>query len=239
MKIIEKVLFHLYRYSLRPLLSAVTPVLYHGTPTGMDHKVLDRVFPTYKQLYEDIPLYESTLIGAITLTVRPRDHVTIVGAGHGITLVFAVNSAGPDGQITCYEASASAIKNSVRTIDRNNLSGRVAFVHAVVGKALSIYGKGLSHHVVDAADLEPCDVLELDCEGAELQILRELSIRPRIILVETHGVYGATTADVAAQLQQMGYIVTDLGPAEPRIPEKCAEWDLRVLKAELADSTTA
>ncbi|WP_341223655.1 FkbM family methyltransferase [Loktanella salsilacus] len=239
MKIIEKVLFHLYRYSLRRLLPAVKPVLYHGIPTGMDHKALDRVFPTYKQLYEDIPLYESTLISAITSMVHPRDRVTTVGAGHGTTLVFAANSAGPDGQIVCYEASASAIKNSIRTIDRNNLSGRVDFIHAVVGKALSIYGKGLSHNVIDAADLEPCDVLELDCEGAELHILQELSIRPRIILVETHGVYGATTSDVAAQLQQMGYIVTDLGPAEPRILEKCAKWDLKILKADRADSTTA
>ena len=36
-------------------------------------------------------------------------------------------------------------------------------------------------------------MLELDCEGAEVEILRELTIQPRVILVETHVLYGAPT----------------------------------------------
>lgn len=239
MKIIEKALYHCYKYLLRPLLPAVAPVLYHGVPIGMDRKALDRVFPTYKKLYEDIPEYEAALIGGITSLVRQQDRVTVIGAGHGATLVFVANAVGSKAQVTCYEASASAIKNSGQTIIRNDLSGRVVFVHAVVGKALSIYGKGLSNIVVDAKNLEPCDVLEMDCEGAELQILRDLLIRPRVILVETHGVYGAATVDVTDQLKKMGYTVTDLGLAEPRIPEQCVEWDLKVLRADRNEAAIA
>jgi hypothetical protein len=72
-------------------------------------------------------------------------------------------------------------------------------------------------------------VLELDCEGAEVEILRELTIQPRVILVETHGLYGAPTHLVASLLEKRGYIISDRGVAEPRAAHHCTEHDLRVL----------
>ena len=55
-----------------------------------------------------------------------------------------------------------------------------------------------------------------------MEILRELIIQPRVILVETHGVYGAPTEVVASLLEDRGYIVSHRGLAEPRLP-KCAQ----------------
>jgi hypothetical protein len=38
---------------------------------------------------------------------------------------------------------------------------------------------------VTPAELPECDVLELNCEGSEIGILRNMTIRPRAIAVET------------------------------------------------------
>lgn len=232
-RIFEKLSWHAYRLFLRPFLPVAAPVLYHEIPVGIDRKALDGFFPNYKQHYSDIPLYEDTLVRGLGAKVRPGDTVTVIGGGYGVTLAFAAIAANPGGRVTCYEASASAIGYCRETLKRNGVSDHVTLEHAIVSKSFNLYGKGFSDTVVEPANIAGCDVLELDCEGAELDILRSLTIRPRTILVETHGVYGSSTTDVAAQLKQMGYDVTDLGPAEPRIPEKCAEWDLNVLQADL------
>ena len=80
---------------------------------------------------------------------------------------------------------------------------------------------------MSAPQLPPCDVLELDCEGAEVDILQKMIIQPRGILVETHGLFGAPTVLVASLLQKRGYIVSDEGQAEP--DPNCTKNDIRVL----------
>ncbi|MDP3272195.1 FkbM family methyltransferase [Limnobacter sp.] len=229
--ILEKITYHLYRRLLRPLLPPKEPILYHGIPVGIDRKFFDMKFPTYKRFYADIPLYEAALIAGIKECIRHGDRVTIIGGGFGATVVFASLAAGKNGHVTCYEASASAIKTSRETVRRNLVSGQISFIHAIVCKAFNTYGSSNSEKVCSPSDIASCDVLELDCEGAELEILKGLTFRPRTILVETHGVYGSSTNEVTNQLIDMGYEVTNMGPAEPRIPEKCVEWDLMMLKA--------
>src|SRR5262245_44490691 len=53
------------------------------------------------------------------------------------------------------------------------------------------------------------------------------SFEPRVILVETHGLYGARTNLVALLLENRGYIVSDLGPAEHN--DHCEKLGIRVL----------
>jgi hypothetical protein len=69
----------------------------------------------------------------------------------------------------------------------------------------------------------------MDCEGAEVEVLREMTIKPRIVLVETHGVFGAPTNLVASLLEKRGYVVSDRGLAEPRLAELHTKYDIRVL----------
>jgi hypothetical protein len=47
-----------------------------------------------------------------------------------------------------------------------------------LGEAISVYGAPEDHaaRVVTPADLPECDVLALDCEGAEILILRQSEI---------------------------------------------------------------
>jgi hypothetical protein len=74
-------------------------------------------------------------------------------------------------------------------------------------------------------------VLELDCEGAEIDILQAMIVRPRVILVETHGLYGAPSALVTSLLEQRNYTVSPRGVAESRVQVYCEEHDIRVVLA--------
>lgn len=57
-----------------------------------------------------------------------------------------------------------------------------------------------------------CDVLELDCEGAELDILRTLDGDPRVIIVEIHPRVGCPAPEVEAAFAEMGYAIIERGP---------------------------
>jgi hypothetical protein len=116
-----------------------------------------------------------------------------------------------------------------QTASRNKVTN-VSVHHAVVAKSIAVYG-GLNDigAVLPASQLPLCNVLQLDCEGAEVQILRELTTQPRVILVETHGLFGAPTKLVASLLEKRGYIVSDRGLAEPCFDDYCTKNDIRVL----------
>ena len=61
---------------------------------------------------------------------------------------------------------------------RTKVSKRLTVNHAIVGEAISVYGapEDLAPRVVTPADLPECDVLALDCEGAEILLLRQSEI---------------------------------------------------------------
>jgi hypothetical protein len=91
---------------------------------------------------------------------------------------------------------------------------------------------------VHPSELPSCDILELDCEGAEIGILRDMTIQPRVIAVETHGFLGAPTSAARELLEARGYHVQDLGWAEPRVLNACVENDIRVLVGTVANQPT-
>jgi hypothetical protein len=53
--------------------------------------------------------------------------------------------------------------------------------------------------------------LELDCEGAELEILRKLEIEPRAIIVETHAHLGSPPKEIKRLLEERSYEVVSVG----------------------------
>ncbi|MDP3315114.1 MAG: hypothetical protein Q8M47_03505, partial [Devosia sp.] len=59
-------------------------------------------------------------------------------------------------------------------------------------------------------------------------------IRPRAIVVETHGFFGAPTAQIRQKLEAIGYVTADLGIAEPRFGDMCVIRDVHVLVATRA-----
>lgn len=135
--------------------------------------------------------------------------------------------------MTVYEASDSRFSDLAKAITHNETAGAtIKPVQALVGEKVMVHGTFDGSERVDPASLPDCDVLQLDCEGAEREILDGLKISPRNILVETHGFRGAPTDDVRDQLESRGYQVTDEGVAEPRLAALCEERDIRVLAAE-------
>jgi hypothetical protein len=103
--------------------------------------------------------------------------------------------------------------------------------HAIVADGSHVYGDSERGELVAPVDLPGCDVLQLDCEGAELAIIKEMTIQPRVVLVETHGCYGAPSAAVADALTARGYSVENIGPADPSRAAHCLAEDIVVLVA--------
>lgn len=208
------------------------PVVYNGIPVAKDRPWWQRVFGIERQRYKDIETYEAGLVNGLNTHVDPSAHVVIVGTGFGVTVVLAAKRTGKGGQVTAYEGSAKCMELTKETISRNEVEAEITLIHGIVGEEISVYGSGTSAPVISASDLPECDVLELDCEGAELKILTEMRIRPKVILVETHGSLGAKSDSVRALLVELGYDVDDLGVAEPDRADFCNEHDIRVLSAQ-------
>lgn len=224
---------YLYRRTIRIFLPTVAEVRYSGIPISRERKVGDAKVPGFliPHPLEDIPDYEKTLIDALRAQVRVGDRVIIVGGGEGVTAVVAAKAVGETGSVVCFEGSSWNVRKVQATAARNKVARRLRVEHAIVGEAIAVYGAAdqLSAVVVSPAELPECDILELDCEGAEILILRNMTIRPRVIAVETHGVYGAPTEMVKELLEKMNYAVEEWGLAEPRIAEDCEAHDIRIL----------
>ena len=224
---------YLYRRTIRKLLPTVAEVRYSGIPISRERKFGDAKVPDFliPHPLEDIADYEKTLIDALRSQVRIGDRVIIVGGGEGVTAVVAAKAVGETGSVICFEGNSWNVRKVKATAARNKVARRLTVRHAVVGEAIAVYGAAeqLSTVVVSPRELPECGLLELDCEGAEIPILRNMTIRPRVIAVETHGVYGAPTRTVKELLEKMNYAVEEWGLAEPRVSEDCEANDIRIL----------
>lgn len=181
----------------------------------------------------DLPGYESGLIKGIRTQVKDADTVVIVGGGWGVSTVAATKQAGEQGQVITYEGGKESVEKVVDTVQLNGVEDRVSVQHAVVGDAMSLRGDGTDAKVVSPVELPDCDVLVLDCEGTEMEILDKIEIRPRAIIVETHGMYGATKADVRNKLTSAGYKMIESMVAEERLRDTCEENGIHVLFAKV------
>ena len=200
-------------------------VRYNNIPVRAS-RVGDSVVPWHIM---DIPGYEDALIRGIRQYVENGDTVVIVGGGWGVSTVSAARQAGERGRVITYEGGAETVENVVDTVQLNSVDDRVSVRHAIVGQAVSLRDDGAGAKAVSPAEIPDCDVLVLDCEGAEMEILEEMEIRPRAIVVETHGMYGVTKANVRGKLVSAGYEVVESTVAEERLRDTCEENGIYVL----------
>ena len=192
--LVKRITGYLYRNTLRRIMPIVGPVRYAGIPVSMDRKWGDLRIPEFMApfMIHDIPEYEETLIRGIRTNVHQGDKVVIVGGGEGVTVTVAAKAVGDTGSVICFEGARDCADRVLKTASRNGVASRVSIRHAIVGTNFHVYGDGDSRttEIVAPHDLPDCDVLELDCEGAETLILENMRLFPRTILVETHGVFG-------------------------------------------------
>lgn len=224
-------LFTLYRKTLRHVMPGLGQARFGGVTVGEKKRwgdaLLTRHFP-FAGL-GDIPLWEGGLVAAIGQHVRPGDRVVVVGTGSGVTAVHTARAVGATGTVTCFEGSLGSLAETRATLALNELPVAIGLRHAIVARNIGVYGATGGAETVSPADLPECDVLQLDCEGSEIEIIRGLVHRPRCILVETHGFLGAATMAVERLLVDRGYRVARGGLAEPRLPEFCEARDIMVL----------
>jgi hypothetical protein len=160
---------------------------------------------------------EAELVESIREFVRQKEDAVVVGAGAGISTVWMARRVGLNGSVIAYEAGGENIDNIKNTLELNQVSNIAEVHHASVGPTISVRGSAKNSDDLSAKDLPKCDILELDCEGAELDIIKKLEIQPRLIIVETHGIYEASEEDVTKELKNKNYNIID---RKPEIEEK-------------------
>jgi len=170
----------------------------YGDIPARDNRLLDTT--DYK------PHYKEGLVSAIREGVHDGDNVVLVGGGRGIS---SVHCARQGATVTAYEASAEMCDIARETVARQGWSQAVDVRHAIVGEALDVFGELGKPDAISPDALETGDVLIMDCEGAEMGILRRLEDWPATVIVETHPGMGATTGAVRTRLEHRGYDVTD------------------------------
>jgi len=229
-----------WRRSLRHLMPTRRSFYWSGVRVLEDRVLDDWLLPDrYPRQPIDIPNYEEALVEGLHRLVRPGDQVVVVGGGFGVTSVLAAQAAGVSGRVWCYEASVAQLSWIRTTVALNRKSRPMApvhLVHAYVGRARPAVVDASDVDASDVEVIEPsalpaCDVLELDCEGSELGILEGMTIRPRVLVVETHGVFGAPTPAVRKLIESRGYSVLSIRLAEERLHDLHVAQDVQVIVA--------
>lgn len=158
------------------------------------------------------PGHEEKLISAIRSVVGISDTVVLIGAHKGASTVIAARKTGPEGKVHAYEAQDAIIPQLKETLELNLVEKNVTLHHAVVEVAKSVYGDFQKADHVPATDIPDCDVLVMDCEGAEKEILKEMDNNPAYIIVETHPQFNSSTEQIISILEKQDYSIREVTP---------------------------
>lgn len=221
-----------YNRLLRPRLPRTeTTTSYNGVtvrPYRFGDGIVPWSAPPNQGGHRNEAAYERALVAALREEVVPGDRVVVVGGGLGVTAVVAARRAGPTGQVVVYEGAVDYAAITRETVSLNDVDDRVEVRHAIVDHAERLEGRSGGADTVAPGALPDCDVLQLDCEGAEEAILPSLDVTSRSIIVETHG----NVDEVRGALAVQGYEVVSesVAEAEP-YAEMCRRADILVFVA--------
>jgi hypothetical protein len=149
-----------------------------------------------------VPEYKQGTIEPLRILTKEEDDVTVIGGGFGVSAVVAAHQAS---SVTVFEGSRKQANIVRETAKLNRVAKDVTVIEAIVGRAIDVYGESHADTVMQPSELDRCDVLEMDCEGAEEFILKELDITPRVIIVESHPQFGVTPESIRQHLMDNGY----------------------------------
>lgn len=155
--------------------------------------------------------FNDGLVSSHETLASAGDEVVIVGGGYGVTAVRAAQIVGEAGHVTVYEGGEEQVEVVNETIDVNGVTSLCETSHAIVGEEKVLYGDSGGADRISPDELPDCDVLEMDCEGSELQILENMDIRPETLIIELHP--GQYTDDIYGPIdnvREMGYELTHL-----------------------------
>lgn len=185
--------------------------------------------------FYEIMLRQDYLKGGQTL--REGDTVIDVGANIGAFTVLAARIVGPKGRVIAIEPDKPTYQQLVRNIALNKLTNVVA-LNCALGEtdgkgvlysgAISLFSSMYStvdgretgsasqemevmtmETLLKSQNIERCDYLKMDCEGAEHQIVdsmsRAVAARFPQVTMEVHRVDGRDKASIRARMTDLGY----------------------------------
>jgi len=151
------------------------------------------------------PEHEAQLISAIRNHVKNGEKALVIGGGSGASTVVVAHQVGNTGNVVSYEGNRNSVARVKETINLNKVDDRVVVHHTIVEKPVYLLGDIGNPPTLAARDFPNCDVLVMDCEGAELSILQNIKIRPRLIIVETHPSLNSPKEEVIKLLDKLEY----------------------------------
>lgn len=119
---------------------------------------------------------------------KKDDIILAVGVGSGISLIHNCAKERISNSFIGIDGSNEQIEIAKANARLNGIDfSKFELIAGYAGKPTNIYGNQnqQSTNFIDINKMK-FDVLELDCEGSEIEILRDLSVRPRHIIVEMH-----------------------------------------------------
>ena len=145
------------------------------------------------------------MISAIRNYVKNGEKALVIGGGSGASTVVVAHQVGNTGSVISYEGNKNSFARVKETINLNKVNDRVEVHHTIVEKPVYLIGEIGNPSILLAKDFPDCDALVMDCEGAELPILQNIKIRPRLIIVETHPTLNAPKEETIKLLDKLGY----------------------------------
>jgi len=177
------------------------------------------------------PTYESGIVNAVQSHVKSGEDVAIVGGGWGVSAVVAARMVGSTGHVLVFEGAERNVRRVHETNEINSVSEIVDVEHSIIGPAISLNGNPGQSDRRDPSSIPSCETLILDCEGAEIPILEGIKTRPRLIIVETHGMFNSPKQMVMDTLQDIDYEIIEVAIADDSKQVLCEKNDIHVLVA--------
>jgi len=198
---IKELTIYFYRHFKRNFTPSIGYVEY---AIGLAHdpiiidekqKFFDRFFPSYYKVNKKREL--GLRLAHVALT-RMGDHVVIIGGGEGLSAITAAQQIGNEGKLTIYdgledERNVFGTNKIKRNLELNGIPPIWEIKHGFVTSRKNdlINNKTYDNEflneqtpIIHPNELPACDVLETDCNGAELLILQNMKIRPRVLIIE-------------------------------------------------------
>lgn len=132
--------------------------------------------------------WEQLLMAAIRSQPLSGCDVVEVGGGLGICTAEIAKRVGPTGSVISFEADDDRIEKMNETLELN-----------CVSDVVEVKNEYRTDVTTD------CDVLVLDCEGAERQVLSGEYGDPDTVIAETHPVFDVPTQEIEDALERDGY----------------------------------
>jgi hypothetical protein len=144
---------------------------------------------------------------------QKNDIILAVGVGSGISLIHNCKKDRVSEAFIGIDGSRDQIEIAKDNARLNKVDfSKFKLIEGYVGNPTNIYGSDnqKTTKIIDINQFN-FDILELDCEGSEIEILQDLTARPRHIIVEMHPIFRSIDIDVFLDsMRNKGY---ELGKA--------------------------